>query len=56
MNDKYSANTITEDGRLLLEKMDRDGVDSVWDRFQAQLPNCGYCETGSSCRIWVMGP
>ena len=56
MNDKYFTNTITEDGRLLLKKMERDGVDSVWDRFQAQLPNCGYCEMGLSCRNCVMGP
>jgi anaerobic carbon-monoxide dehydrogenase catalytic subunit len=56
MNDKYSSSTITEDGRLLLKKMEREGVESVWDRFQAQLPNCGYCEMGLSCRICVMGP
>jgi carbon-monoxide dehydrogenase catalytic subunit len=57
MNDrKYDANTITADGRLLLKKLERDGVDSVWDRFQAQLPNCGFCEMGLSCRICIMGP
>jgi carbon-monoxide dehydrogenase catalytic subunit len=57
MNDKrYDANTITADGRLLLKKMERDGVESVWDRFQTQLPNCGFCEMGLSCRICVMGP
>jgi carbon-monoxide dehydrogenase catalytic subunit len=57
MNDRtYDANTITADGRLLLKKMERDGVDSVWDRFRAQLPNCGFCEMGLSCRICVMGP
>jgi len=57
MNDKrHDANTITADGRLLLKKMERDGVESVWDRFQAQLPNCGFCEMGLSCRICVMGP
>jgi carbon-monoxide dehydrogenase catalytic subunit len=57
MNDKgYDANTITADGRLLLKKLERDGVDSVWDRFRAQLPNCGFCEMGLSCRICVMGP
>ena len=56
MNDKFSSSTITEDGRLLLKKMEREGVESVWDRFQAQLPNCGYCEMGLSCRICVMGP
>ncbi len=56
MNDTYARHTITEDGRLLLRKMERDGVESVWDRFQAQQPNCGYCEMGLSCRICVMGP
>jgi len=56
MNEKYFTNTITEDGRLLLKKMEQEGVESVWDRFQAQLPNCGYCEMGLSCRICVMGP
>jgi carbon-monoxide dehydrogenase catalytic subunit len=57
MNDKrYDVNTITADGRLLLKKMERDGVESVWDRFQTQLPNCGFCEMGLSCRICVMGP
>jgi carbon-monoxide dehydrogenase catalytic subunit len=56
MNEKYSTHTITEDGRLLLKKMEREGVESVWDRFQAQQPNCGYCEMGLSCRICVMGP
>jgi carbon-monoxide dehydrogenase catalytic subunit len=57
MNDRtYDAKTITTDGRLLLKKLERDGVDSVWDRFRAQLPNCGFCEMGLSCRICVMGP
>ena len=56
MNDIQSPKTITTDGLLLLKKMARDGVESVWDRFQAQLPNCGYCEMGLSCRNCVMGP
>ncbi|MGM0786581.1 MAG: anaerobic carbon-monoxide dehydrogenase catalytic subunit, partial [Thermodesulfobacteriota bacterium] len=28
----------------------------VWDRHQAQQPQCGFCEMGLSCRICVMGP
>jgi len=56
MNEKYFTNTITEDGSAFAEKMEQEGVESVWDRFQAQLPNCGYCEMGLSCRICVMGP
>jgi carbon-monoxide dehydrogenase catalytic subunit len=49
-------NTITEDGRLLLKKAERDQVETVWDRYAAQQPNCGYCEMGLSCRICIMGP
>jgi carbon-monoxide dehydrogenase catalytic subunit len=49
-------NTITEDGQLLLKKAERDQVETVWDRYAAQQPNCGYCEMGLSCRICIMGP
>ncbi len=48
--------SITEDARLLLEKTHRDGVETVWQRHDAQQPQCGYCETGLSCRICIMGP
>jgi len=48
--------TIAEDSRLLLKKAEKDGIETVWDRFEAQQPSCGYCEMGLSCRICVMGP
>jgi len=56
MTPKRELKTITEDGLLLLKKMEKDQVTTVWDRFQDQLPNCGYCEMGLSCRNCVMGP
>jgi len=48
--------TITEDGQLLLQKAHNDRIETVWDRHEAQLPQCGYCELGLSCRNCVMGP
>ncbi len=48
--------TITEDGQLLLKKAENDQIETVWDRYRAQLPQCGYCELGLSCRNCVMGP
>ena len=48
--------TVTQDGRLMLAKAERDGVETVWDRFETQQPACGFCETGLSCRICAMGP
>ncbi len=56
MSKKYDDYTITTDGKLLLEKAATDRIETVWDRYQAQLPQCGYCEMGLSCRNCVMGP
>ncbi len=52
----YHRQTITEDGQLLLKKAENDQVETVWDRYRSQLPQCGYCELGLSCRNCVMGP
>jgi anaerobic carbon-monoxide dehydrogenase catalytic subunit len=56
MDKKFEDITITQDGRLLLEKAEKDQVETVWLRHQAQQPQCGYCDLGLSCRICVMGP
>ena len=56
MYDTIKDKTMTEDGQLLLKKAEADGVETVWARHQAQQPQCGYCEMGSSCRICIMGP
>ncbi len=52
----YSRYSIVPDTQLLLEKASRDQVETVWDRYQAQQPTCGFCEMGLSCRICMMGP
>jgi carbon-monoxide dehydrogenase catalytic subunit len=56
MDKTYENLTITQDGRLLLKKAETDLIHTVWDRYQDQLPQCGYCEMGLSCRNCVMGP
>jgi carbon-monoxide dehydrogenase catalytic subunit len=53
---KYDKQTITEDGQLMLKKAQADQIETVWDRFQAQQPQCGFCDMGLSCRNCVMGP
>jgi len=47
----YLADTLT-----MKEKAPQEGVETVWERAQAQEPQCGFCELGLSCRICVMGP
>ena len=32
------------------------GVSLAWDRFEGQLPECGFCESGLSCRDCLQGP
>lgn len=53
---KYQDYTITKDGQLMLAKAEKEQIGTVWDRFKAQLPQCGYCELGLSCRNCSMGP
>ncbi len=53
---EYEKLSICNDAQLTLRKAHEDGVETVWDRFKKQEPQCGYCELGVSCRICVMGP
>jgi len=56
MNKTYQQESMAQDSQLLLKKIESDAVATVWDRYQAQLPHCGFCEMGLSCRNCVMGP
>ncbi len=56
MNKPFENRTICEDSQLLLQKAARDQIETVWERHQAQQPQCGFCEMGLSCRNCVMGP
>ena len=48
--------SIQPDVLAMAEKARQEGLETVWDRFAAQQPQCGFCELGLSCRICVMGP
>lgn len=56
VTDLYEKYTITKDGQMMLRKAEKEQIETVWERFQAQLPQCGYCEMGLSCRNCIMGP
>ena len=40
----------------LLKKARKDGVETVWDRLEKQLPQCGFGELGICCKNCSMGP
>jgi len=48
--------SIWEDARAMLHKAERDGIETAWDRLQAQTPHCGFGEKGVCCRLCTMGP
>jgi carbon-monoxide dehydrogenase catalytic subunit len=48
--------SISPDSILLLEKAKAEGVQTVWDRYEDQLPQCGFGETGLCCRHCLQGP
>ena len=38
-----------------LAKAAEEEISLVWDRFEGQLPECGFCEAGLSCRDCLQG-
>ncbi len=50
------AAVSVRDAREMLEVAAREGIETVWDRLEAQQPQCGFCALGLSCRNCAMGP
>jgi carbon-monoxide dehydrogenase catalytic subunit len=48
--------SIWDDAKKMIEKARRDGVETVWDRFEQQTPGCKFCEMGLTCKNCNMGP
>ena len=48
--------TIWDDARQMIDKARRDGVETVWDRYEQQTPGCKFCELGLTCKNCNMGP
>jgi len=48
--------TIDPAARLMLDKAKGDGVETTWDRYEKQLPQCGFGDLGVCCRACLQGP
>ncbi len=48
--------TIDTAAQEMLEKATEEHIDTAWDRYEAQEPQCGYGLLGICCRNCVMGP
>lgn len=52
----YLNRTIDPAAGKMLDKAQKDGVETVWDRFSAQQPQCGFGLSGLCCRHCNQGP
>ena len=48
--------TIDLNSKVLLDKAERDGVETMYDRKQNFKAQCGFGLQGNCCRICGMGP
>jgi anaerobic carbon-monoxide dehydrogenase catalytic subunit len=48
--------SIDPAAEYMLRIAQKKGYETVWDRFEAQQPQCGYGELGICCRHCTMGP
>lgn len=48
--------SISPDSILMIKAAQAAGITTVWDRYDAQQPQCGFGETGLCCRHCLQGP
>lgn len=53
---KFDGYTIDPAARAMLERCACEGIETVWDRYQSQQPQCGFGLLGICCRNCVQGP
>lgn len=52
----FSKKTIDQAAGQMIAKAQKDQVETVWDRFEAQQPQCGFGLLGLCCRHCNQGP
>jgi carbon-monoxide dehydrogenase catalytic subunit len=48
--------SISPDSILMIKAAQAAGITTAWERYEAQLPQCGFGETGLCCRHCLQGP
>ncbi len=56
MEVKVLQKTMDPAVQEMLLRAEQMGIETVWDRYQAQLPQCGFGELGPCCRFCLQGP
>lgn len=55
-SDKILEKSIDPSVHQMLARAETLGIETVWDRYQKMLPECGFGELGVCCRNCNMGP
>ncbi len=53
---KISEKTVDKASEKMLEKAEKEGIETAWDRYEKIEPQCGFGQLGICCRNCSMGP
>lgn len=53
---KVEERTIDQNAKPILQRTLEENIETVWDRLEEQLPQCGFGELGVCCNRCTMGP
>ncbi|MDH7487084.1 MAG: anaerobic carbon-monoxide dehydrogenase catalytic subunit [Anaerolineae bacterium] len=56
MNERILSRSIDPAAQAMLTVAEKAHLETAWDRFEKQLPQCGFGELGVCCRHCNMGP
>ncbi|MCQ1536349.1 anaerobic carbon-monoxide dehydrogenase catalytic subunit [Methanosarcina sp. KYL-1] len=56
MKPKAYERSIDPATRAMLLKAEKEGIETAWDRYEKQLPQCSFGQLGVCCRNCNMGP
>jgi anaerobic carbon-monoxide dehydrogenase catalytic subunit len=56
MEPKAFEKSIDPASRAMLRKAENEGIETAWDRYEKQLPQCSFGQLGICCRNCNMGP
>lgn len=56
MRQKEYEKSIDSASQIMLRKAEKENIETVWDRYEKQLPQCSFGQLGVCCRNCNMGP
>ncbi len=56
MREKEYEKSIDSASQIMLRKAEEENIETAWDRYEKQLPQCSFGQLGVCCRNCNMGP